>query len=120
VTRGRYELASVVNHHGSTISGGHYTAFCRQRLGWFCFNDTLGARSAQRRPRPRRAVFYSGRSFIRDVGGRGGKSSVSRLLQLPPLFHLTHVTSRRHPLGTCCSTSSAPLTWCGACVALQL
>ena len=33
----------MVNHHGSTISGGHYTAFCKQRLGWFCFNDTLGA-----------------------------------------------------------------------------
>ncbi len=35
---------------------------------------------AQRRPRP--AVFYSCRSFIRDVGGRGRQSSVSRL-QLP-------------------------------------
>ena len=50
VTRARYELASVVNHHGSTISGGHYTAFCRQRLGWFCFNDTLGARSVSPAP----------------------------------------------------------------------
>jgi hypothetical protein len=48
----RYELASVVNHHGSTISGGHYTAFCKQRLGWFCFNDTLGALLQRARVQP--------------------------------------------------------------------
>ena len=50
--RFRYELASVVNHHGSTISGGHYTAFCKQRLGWFCFNDTLGALLQRARVQP--------------------------------------------------------------------
>lgn len=35
-----YDLIGVINHYGS-MSGGHYTAYCRNKDtgSWFCFND---------------------------------------------------------------------------------
>lgn len=36
----KYDLVGVINHYG-TLSGGHYTAYCKnQKCGrWFCFDD---------------------------------------------------------------------------------
>ena len=36
-----YDLAAVVNHHGSGIDTGHYTAYCRNTVNgtWNLFND---------------------------------------------------------------------------------
>lgn len=37
-----YDLAAVVNHHGTGIDTGHYTAYCRNTINgtWNLFNDT--------------------------------------------------------------------------------
>ena len=41
----KYKIRAIINHHGETISMGHYTAYCKRHdhnLGkemWYHFND---------------------------------------------------------------------------------
>jgi ubiquitin C-terminal hydrolase len=35
-----YDLYGIIEHHGSTIAGGHYTAKCLNRGAWYNFNDS--------------------------------------------------------------------------------
>ncbi|CAG0889491.1 unnamed protein product [Darwinula stevensoni] len=37
-----YDLYAVVNHHGSDLQGGHYTAYCKNSMDgkWYEFDDT--------------------------------------------------------------------------------
>lgn len=87
----------MVNHHGSTISGGHYTAFCRQRLGWFCFNDTLGGRC-----RARRALVAltrcTPRSVLGVLGRRRCQPSVSCTSSSAPCLLRAHAAGGRYLL----------------------
>lgn len=34
-----YDLVAVVDHHGSEVDAGHYTATCRRPDGWWLFDD---------------------------------------------------------------------------------
>ncbi|CAH1392970.1 unnamed protein product [Nezara viridula] len=36
----KYDLVGVINHYG-TLSGGHYTAYCKNQKseGWYCYDD---------------------------------------------------------------------------------
>lgn len=34
-----YNLYAVCNHSG-TVHGGHYTSYCKDRISWYCYNDT--------------------------------------------------------------------------------
>ena len=36
----RYELSAVLEHHGGTVHGGHYTAYVRARDAWWCVSDS--------------------------------------------------------------------------------
>ncbi|KAJ8411996.1 hypothetical protein AAFF_G00142630 [Aldrovandia affinis] len=34
-----YNLYAVCNHSG-TVNMGHYTAYCLEESGWYCYNDS--------------------------------------------------------------------------------
>ncbi|MBN3322526.1 UBP21 hydrolase, partial [Atractosteus spatula] len=41
-----YNLYAVCNHSG-TVNMGHYTAYCLEQAGWYCYNDSRSASSSR-------------------------------------------------------------------------
>lgn len=37
----KYQLCSVICHHGDSVNGGHYNAACRYNSEWYMFDDSL-------------------------------------------------------------------------------
>lgn len=37
----KYQLCSVICHHGDSVNGGHYNAACRYNNEWYMFDDSL-------------------------------------------------------------------------------
>ncbi|KAJ8259166.1 hypothetical protein COCON_G00181780 [Conger conger] len=69
-----YNLYAVCNHSG-TVNMGHYTAYCLQESGWFCYNDSSRTEKEGKRRHPRKQTMAAIRKKLVIVGdGACGKT----------------------------------------------